>query len=239
MESNRKWILNNLICIFSCWTFHQRSPGWSHCWHNVWHSSRIYYQQTGWTARFGCPATGWRGWSRRAAHWTAVEHCRLSAQQINRMPLFCVPSVWLWFLLKIEKIRMIAAVRFAPHLEKCIGIGRNSRFCFLYCLKLKIFCRARRRGNNPSSSHENATIVRATRSATLRSATKANNFDGFALEHPMASSGMHFAAEEQDKMKEEMEGEEESMKDRLRNKQQQNNGTTTTNRHPNWRIVKR
>lgn len=25
--------------------------------------------------------------------------------------------------------RNIAAVRFAPHLEKCIGIGRNSRYC--------------------------------------------------------------------------------------------------------------
>lgn len=27
--------------------------------------------------------------------------------------------------------RLIAATRFMPHLEKCIGIGRNSRFVFI------------------------------------------------------------------------------------------------------------
>uniref|UniRef100_A0A914ME20 SAGA-associated factor 11 n=1 Tax=Meloidogyne incognita TaxID=6306 RepID=A0A914ME20_MELIC len=101
--------------------------------------------------------------------------------------------------------RMIAAVRFAPHLEKCIGIGRNTR--------------VRRRVNivpTYESSTSSNVPCRTTRSSTLRSATKTtNNFHEKVI-------NTNFIEEEKREEDEDVGEEEEEytlhLRDRLRNK---------------------
>ncbi|KAF7637230.1 D-aminoacyl-tRNA deacylase, partial [Meloidogyne graminicola] len=109
--------------------------------------------------------------------------------------------------------RMIAATRFAPHLEKCIGIGRNTRQ----------LCKVRRRTNLTSTYEVTTTsssVVRTTRSSTLRSATKINNQNNFSEK----VNNLNFIEEEKREEEEnnnfgdEEEEEEFSLRDRLRNK---------------------
>ncbi|KAL7071554.1 hypothetical protein ACQ4LE_009500 [Meloidogyne hapla] len=102
--------------------------------------------------------------------------------------------------------RMIAAVRFAPHLEKCIGIGRNTR--------------VRRRSNIPAAyeASTSTNIARTTRASTLRSATKTTTTN---YQEKVINSNY---IEEEKREDEEAIGEEEEeeytlhLRDRLRNK---------------------
>lgn len=132
--------------------------------------------------------------------------------------------------------RMIAAVRFAPHLEKCIGIGRNTR--------------ARRRANNgnllPGSSSVNGHS-RSTRSSTLRSAAKLGHFNVYTTNDEEANRHQEFETNE-DEMEqakvedgeEEVEDEQElvdNLRDRLRNKPTLNGNNN--NRLNSMRIIRR